>query len=139
MAEATLAVGTDLVYIPAFAEQLNTPGTRFAGVFHPLELRVAATKTATGKEAHLAGRWAVKEAFIKAWSQTMYGRPPAIGEDAVDFAEIVVRPDAWGRIAIELHGEVAAAFSQMPGDGADLAASISHDGDYATATCVIRW
>lgn len=150
-----VSVGIDLVYVPDFAAQLDTPGTRFADVFDALELRVAAGKPAAQRAAHLAGRWAVKEAFIKAWSQALYGCPPLLPADAVDFAEIQVRPDAWGRIDVALSGAVAEAFAatwggreqaghqadhtEEAGQGPRLTASLSHDGDYATATCIIYW
>ena len=54
------------------------------------------------------GRWAAKEAFIKAWSQAIYGRPPLIDPDGVDFTEIEIRPDRWGRVAPQSHLEARA-------------------------------
>lgn len=119
-------VGTDLVQISAFAEQLERPGSTFENVFSARELRTARTKPSRAE--HLAGRWAVKEAFIKAWSQSMYGSPPPIARDAVDFAEIETVPDRWNRIAVVVRGEVARAVGTHR-----VQASISHDGDYALA------
>lgn len=138
MSQATFAVGTDLVCISEFARQLELPGTRFEGVFSPTELRVAATKPSPQRRAeHLAGRWAAKEAFIKAWSQALYGRPPVLAEDEVRWAEIEVQPDAWGRVAISLKGAIreraAASLGQF-----FTSLSISHDGDYATATVLLQ-
>lgn len=129
-----VSVGTDLVHIPSFAQQLELPGTRFAQVFSASELRVAQARGLSGatRAQHLAGRWAAKEAFIKAWSQALYGRPPVMAEEAVDWAEIEVRPDAWGRVALELRGEIACLVRESLGDFS-MALSISHDGDYATA------
>lgn len=122
------AVGIDIVHVPAFAEQLATPGSTFDSVFSAMELRIATGKV--DRATHLAGRWAAKEAFIKAWSQSIYGRPPLIGEDSVDFSEIEVRPDRWNRPALQLRGEVA----RLSGDP-QTSISISHDGDYAVAVC----
>ena len=129
-----VSVGTDLVHIPSFAQQLELPGTRFAQVFSGPELRVAQARglSGTARAQHLAGRWAAKEAFIKAWSQTLYAHPPVIAEEAVDWAEIEVRPDAWGRVALELRGEIARLTRESLGEFS-TALSISHDGDYATA------
>lgn len=129
-----VSVGTDLVHIPSFAQQLELPGTRFAQVFSASELRVAQARGLSGasRAQHLAGRWAAKEAFIKAWSQALYGRPPVLAEEAVDWADIEVRPDAWGRVALELRGEIARLARESLGDFS-MALSISHDGDYATA------
>ena len=76
-----LAVGVDLVHIPGFSEQLARPGSTFEQVFSPLERRhaqqrrdavgsdgAASASLAGSRTEHLAGRWAAKEAFIKAWS-----------------------------------------------------------------------
>lgn len=134
MTMSGVSVGTDLVHIPSFAQQLELPGTRFAQVFSASELRVAQARGLSGasRAQHLAGRWAAKEAFIKAWSQALYGRPPVLAEEAVDWADIEVRPDAWGRVALELRGEIARLARESLGDFS-MALSISHDGDYATA------
>lgn len=136
------SVGTDLVHIPGFAEQLARPGTRFTGVFSAAELRLATQRFGSGsarQAEHLAGRWAAKEAFIKAWSQALYGRPPVIAPDDVDFAEIEVRADAWGgRVGLELRGAVKDAVDESLGGQWTASLSISHDGgDYATATVLL--
>lgn len=145
-----ITVGVDLVHIPGFAEQLSRPGSTFEQVFSPLERRHAQTRRdaavggaansslAGSRTEHLAGRWAAKEAFIKAWSQAIYGKPPVIEPDLVNFAEIEVLPDRWGRVALQLKGEVAAKLQGSLGD-VELALSISHDGDYATAQCLLRY
>lgn len=133
------SVGTDLVHIPGFAEQLARPGTRFTGVFSAAELRLATQRFGSGtarQAEHLAGRWAAKEAFIKAWSEALYGRPPVIAPEAVDFSEIEVRADAWGRVGIELRGAVNDAVDESLGQWT-ASLSISHDGDYATATVLL--
>lgn len=147
------AVGVDLVHVPAFAEQLGRPGSAFArGVFTAGELRVAAARARAGAGGrhdagisdawvrHLAGRWAVKECVVKAWSQALYGTPPPIHRDQLEWREIEIVPDAWGRIAVVLHGRVMEAFTATVATGhpgAHLAASLSHDGDYATATVIL--
>ncbi|WP_394282284.1 holo-ACP synthase [Corynebacterium sp.] len=123
-------VGVDVVHISAFREQLALPGSTFEAVFTARELRLAATKP--DRAEHLAGRWAAKEAFIKAWSQSIYGRPPLIEPDRVDFAEIDVVADRFGRVAIQLSGHVAAVAP------AAQSVSISHDGDYAVAVCLVQ-
>lgn len=122
------AVGIDLVHIPGFREQLALPGSIFERVFSAQELRVAETKP--DRALHLAGRWAAKEAFIKAWSQSLYGSPPLMGPDDVDFSEVEVIPDRWGRVALKLRGEVARCVGTP-----QTSLSISHDGDYAVAVC----
>ena len=128
------AIGTDLVHVPGFAEQLDTPGSTFTDVFTATEKRTAARKPAHLRAEHLAGRWAAKEAFIKAWSTALYGQPPVIAQERLDWREIEVRPDRWGRVTLILHGGVAAAVRTSLGD-VRVSLSISHDGDYATAVC----
>ncbi|MEX3505011.1 holo-ACP synthase [Corynebacterium sp. LK2510] len=122
-------VGTDIVHIPSFADQLSTPGSHFTAVFTDRELRACAGKP--DRAASLAGRWAAKEAYIKAWSQSLYGTAPLIAPDTVNFADIEVVSDAFGRVAIALRGEVARLGPPA------VSLSLSHDGDYAVAVCIV--
>ncbi|WP_136193032.1 MULTISPECIES: holo-ACP synthase [Actinomyces] len=141
-----LGVGVDLVHIPGLAEQLDQPGTVFAGrAFTARERRDAARRADAGSSPqveHLAGRWAAKEAFVKAWSaaaNTVAGRsvPPQLSPEAVDWREIELVGDRWGRPSLRLTGTVAAAVGASLGE--DAAAperwpvSLSHDGDWAVA------
>lgn len=123
-----MAVGIDLVHIPSFAAQLTAPGSRFEQVFHPAELRRAGSKL--NRNEHLAGLWAAKEAFIKAWSQSMFDQPPVMTPESVVWSDLEVRPDPWGRVQLVLHGK-------FPSD-LQPEISISHDGDYATAICIMN-
>lgn len=133
-------IGVDLVHVPSFSEQLQQVGSRFAsGVFSALENRVANTKPDTQRAAHLAGRWAAKEAFIKAWSQSRYGRAPIIAPEELNWSEIEIRPDAYGRIQLGFRGRVEQALHES--FGANLPQpqlSVSHDGDYAIAHCLLQ-
>lgn len=122
-------IGTDLVHIPGFAQQIQLPGSTFARVFTDQEWRECATKS--NANASLAGRWAAKEAYVKAWASTRFGQPPEIPRDDFDFAEVEVVQDAFGRPAIRLRGragEVGPPVSSV---------SISHDGDYAVAVVAV--
>lgn len=133
-------IGVDLVHVPSFKEQLNQAGSRFSsGVFSALETRIAKTKPETQRPAHLAGRWAAKEAFIKAWSQTLYGRAPIIAPEELNWSEIEVRPDAHGRIQLGFRGRVQQALQDSFGPNfPQPQLSISHDGDYAVANCLLQ-
>jgi holo-[acyl-carrier protein] synthase len=132
--EGIVGVGIDVVGITAFAEQLEQPGTRFAQAFTPGERRAARSGAGSETES-LAARWAAKEAVIKAWSSTRFGRPEVIDPEQVDLREIEVRTDAWGRPAIRLHGNVADSM-------ADYIAlvSLTHDeaADVAAAFVVLQ-
>lgn len=128
-----MSMGIDLVYIPAFAEQLRMPGSRFEHVFSAGELRRAAAKpNARRREEHLAGLWAAKEAFVKAWSAQHFGQPPAIAPERLQWQEIEVTQDPFGRPKLRLLGGVA---KHVGIDEAEV--SISHDHEYATAICVL--
>src|SRR5699024_10498307 len=67
---------------------------------------------------------------IKAWSASLYGRPPVLDEHV--HAEIEVICDAWRRPAIRVHRRVAEHTA-----GASFHISLSHDADYATAYAVM--
>ncbi|SHE26125.1 holo-ACP synthase AcpS [Actinomyces glycerinitolerans] len=141
-----LGVGVDLVHISGLAEQLHQPGTVFAErAFTARERRDAARRadvTGSAQAEHLAGRWAAKEAFIKAWSQAVNasaGRavPPQLSPEAVDWREIELITDRWGRPSLRLTGAVAVAVTDSLGDGAagpqHWPVSLTHDGDWAAA------
>lgn len=138
--------GLDLVDVSSLAHQLTIPGTVFAErAFTARELREAVRRSdATGslQAEHLAARWAAKEAFIKAWSQAVSTAaggpvPPVIAPDEVDWRQIEVVTDRWGRPSLRLSGEVAQAVARSLGPGADDAArwpvSLTHDGSWAAA------
>ena len=133
-----ISIGTDLVHIPAFAEQLAQPGSSFMDVFGAGERRLASTRAGNRNAEHLAGRWAAKEAFIKAWSQAIYGQPPVIAEEDVQWALIEVRADRWGRVALDIAPSLDTQVRESIGDYT-TSLSISHDGDYATAVCVLSY
>ena len=90
----------------------------------------------------LAARWAAKEALVKAWSaaaNAASGRAvaPVLAPEAVDWREIEVLTDRWGRPGLRLGGRVLDAVERSLGAGAGQAsrwsASLSHDGDWAAA------
>ncbi|MGJ9413618.1 holo-ACP synthase [Aeromicrobium sp. CF4.19] len=120
-----IGVGTDLVHVPSFAEQLQRPGTRFAQVFTAGERR-----DAEGRPESLAVRWAAKEALVKAWSGSMFGSPPVMGDEVLGLVEVV--RDAWDRPRLRLHGDVGKHL-----DGVDVHVSLSHDVDHALAHVVL--
>ena len=144
-----LAVGTDLVHIPDFEAQLDQPGTVFAQrTFTARELREArrrAQEKGTNPAQHLAARWAAKESFIKAWSQAHIlgaksrgtSTSPVILTEDVDWREIEVVTDRWGRPSLRLSGTVAHAVEHSLGEEVSTPGcwpvSMSHDGDYAAA------
>lgn len=153
------AIGVDLVDVASFGEQLGQDGSVFHRVFTAREWNAAARFTpeqgASACEASeglptsgassglsmrsiqsLAARWAAKEAFIKAWSSLYYGREDPLERDQVNWAEIEVVNDRWGRPSLRFHGAIAAALKQTEREiSASLTwlVSLSHDGNYAIA------
>ena len=87
---------------------------------------------------HLAGRWAVKEAVLKAWSAALYGSPPVIAPDLLVWSEIETVCDAWGRPSVRLSGHVARQVAATVGEDASWNVSLSHDGDSAVAFVVLE-
>ncbi|WP_448760361.1 holo-ACP synthase [Actinomyces oricola] len=151
------AVGMDLVHVPSLAEQLKQPGTVFTDrAFTARERRDAAARAqqrgagAQGAAEHLAARWAAKEAFVKAWSQALAlrarecGTPagPVIAPEDLDWRQIEVRSDRWGRPWLSLSGRVADAVTASLGPGSAASecwpASITHDEDWAAAIVLLR-
>ncbi|OAA16230.1 Holo-[acyl-carrier-protein] synthase [Corynebacterium afermentans subsp. afermentans] len=123
-------IGTDLVHIPGLAQQMKLPGSTFMQVFTDRERRECAAKP--DPVTSLAGRWAVKEAYVKAWASTRFGRSPQIAPDDFNFAEVEVVQDAFGRPAVQLHGRAGEVGPPV------CSVSISHDGDYAVAVVAVQ-
>lgn len=111
------AVGTDIVRVARLSD-LGTPAFLDRS-FTPAE--IAASHAAPS----LAGRWAAKEAVMKALGA-------GVGEIAL--TDIETLPDASGRPVVTLHG--AAADRARKAGLNHWQVSISHDGDYAIAVAL---
>jgi holo-[acyl-carrier protein] synthase len=118
-----LRVGIDLVRISRIAGSLDQFGERFLRrVFTDDE--VAYARSAPGcAAARLAARFAAKEAGKK-----------ALGLDGVGWRDLEVRRAAGGGCDLVLHGAARAAAESI--GLAQLALSMSHEGDHATALVV---
>lgn len=120
MSVMALRVGIDLVQVSRIAASLEAFGERFlARVFTPGELAYARDKPES-----LASRFAAKEAVKK-----------ALELDGVGWTDIEVVRRASGACEVALHGEARTAAAAL---GAELALSMSHEGDFATAMVVAR-
>ncbi len=115
-----LRVGIDLVQVSRIAGSVDAFGDRFLNkIYTAGEIEYA------GRQAdRLAVRFAAKEATKKALELE-------IGWHDV---EVVRRPS--GACDLKLHG---AARREQQRLGAELALSMSHEGDYATAVVVAQW
>ena len=131
-----LGLGHDVVDVPAFAKQLNEPGTRMRSLFSMREI----------------WQTAGKEAFLKAWCA-------AISRHAKDGAEVAypytldnfpwvrieILDDSHGVPRVILSSEVQRKVQQSLGlpldpvrQSYDISISISHDGPIASAVVMLE-
>lgn len=149
-----LGLGHDVVDVPAFAKQLNEPGTRMRSLFSMREIWQTAQRSQLKHDdeaVHLAARWAGKEAFLKAWCA-------AISRHAKDGAEVAypytldnfpwvrieILDDSHGVPRVILSSEVQRKVQQSlglpldPRQSYDISISISHDGPIASAVVMLE-
>lgn len=91
-----LGVGHDVVDVAAFGDQLREPGSRFRALFSVRELRQAAARARVKHDdeaAHLAVRWAGKEAVLKAWCEALGERPYPYTLDDFPWAQVEIVDD----------------------------------------------
>lgn len=136
---SVVGVGLDLVNVESFGRQIEATGTSFLlETFTPVEMagaaEVASSLGPAARTQHLAARLGAKEAFVKAWSMTRVGRVPALA--SVQWKEIEVRNDAWGRPILHLSGQTAEAVSRTLGE-VSVTVSLSHDDSMAAAVVVL--
>jgi holo-[acyl-carrier protein] synthase len=145
-----LGLGLDVVDVALFAEQLADGASGFvAATFRPSERRRGGPNGPNGPNDpsdprrralhHLAGRFAAKEAFVKAWSSARRGQPPALAPADLDLRDIEVVDDGFGRPALRFHGPVRNAVERLDkGRPPVVHLSISHDGATAAAVVVLE-
>ncbi len=129
-----LGVGIDLVGVESFAEQLAAGGSAFADqTFTAAELRAGSGPA--GAAQHLAGRYAAKEAFVKAFSGARPGRAPVAPAPGLAAHRGGFR---WlGRPGLRLHESVAAAVRASLGEVV-IQVSITHEPSMAAAVVVLE-
>lgn len=116
MGTAPLAIGTDLVRIARW-EKYATDERFLRRTFTDAEIALC-----TGNASCLAGRWAAKEAVLKALGA-------GIGTVPLTAIEVGREPD--GRPVLALHGQALDRARAMGLTRWQV--SISHDGEYAVA------
>ena len=116
-----MGIGTDIVSVARIKMMLDRHGERFlARCFRPGEIVSSAP-------ASVAGRWAAKEAFLKALGADVRGIP---------YRNIEVVKSVHGPVKLVLHGRAGDALSAAGGDGIHL--TISHEREFAVATVIIE-
>lgn len=113
----------DLCHIPRLEKALPRVGRR---AFTAAELKRAHSTARAGE--FLAGRWAAKEAFLKALGTGISG--------FITMKTIHVGADQKGRPVIQISSAAAARVKRIGAGTVHL--SITHAGDYAMAMVVIE-
>ncbi|WP_448597679.1 holo-ACP synthase [Thermoleptolyngbya sp.] len=126
-----LSLGTDIVHIPRIRALLDRFGDRFLKkVYTAIEQQdywqacAQAIETQVGI-ARLAGRWAAKEAVVKAMGTGWRG---------IRYTDVEIQRQRNGAPTVCLHGTAAQWATQVGGGNWQL--SLSHDGEYAIATAM---
>lgn len=123
-------LGTDLVYIPRIEATIERFGDRFIHrVYTPGEQLDCGWHKNLPKHAlinKLAGRWAAKEAIVKALGTGWRG---------VGYTDVEIRRSQTGAPVVYLHGRAMVLLAEYPEVQWQL--SLSHDGDYAIATAIL--
>ncbi len=118
---ARFGCGIDVVDMPRFQRTLRRGGSAFIRrVFRPGEVAYAQARPRT-RLLHLAGRFAAKEAVIKAVSQVAPSRAPGM-------RDVEVRNDRLGRPRIILHGKARRLHVHI---------SLSHVDTVAVASAIV--
>ncbi|MFH8366942.1 holo-ACP synthase [Streptomyces sp. NPDC018031] len=120
-----LAIGVDLVKVERVRRLLEDNPAAEAELFTPREIAYCAGRR--NRYAHLAARFAAKEATLKALGTGLGPR--------LRWTDVEVRNEPLGRPRIHLHG-TAAELAGGPG-GWSGEISLSHTDDYAVAQTVL--
>lgn len=126
-----VGIGIDVVAIDRIADLMDRHGPRFLercfrhpGPFSEVDESARSDRAAP---AWVAGRWAAKEAFLKALGKDVRGIP---------YREIEVPPLYSGSTGMILHGRAREAMDLSGGGRIHL--TISHDGNLAVASVLIE-
>jgi len=124
---AIVGIGTDLARISRFRAFLDSGKTAIIErVFCAEEKSYSLAKR--DPASHLAARFAVKEAFLKALGLGL--------REGITWQDMEVIRDSLGKPSLQLAGRAAEICRERGVVSVHL--SYSHDGDYATATVVLE-
>jgi len=123
-----VGIGTDIVAVERVAGLLARHGDRFiARCFRDNERRLFASHAEGDLAAKIAGRWAAKEAFLKALGGRISHIP---------YRDVSVAAGADGEPVLAVAGKAERALAQR--GGARVFLTISHERRYAVATVLIE-
>jgi len=122
-----VGVGIDMVDVARIEGLLRRYGARFVGrVFTETEARYALRSVRAAER--LAGRFAVKEAVLKALGTGVTPR--------IRWKDVETVPGLLGRPQVRLYGGASLRMEEL--GGASVHVSLSHDGGRAVAVVVIE-
>ncbi|TGM91246.1 holo-ACP synthase [Leptospira licerasiae] len=123
----SVSVGVDLTFIPEFQESLHDKATFFFKItFTEWERKKGQTKPDNQRASFFAGRYAAKEALIKAIDGYRLFQKPDL---TVNYSEIEIRNDDYGRPYFRFYENFETYLNNLKPNSIRL--SISHTGDYA--------
>lgn len=128
LASSTVRIGTDLVSCTRMKKSVSNPAF-LSKVFHRNEIDACLKKA--HPEQSFAGRFAAKEAFLKALGTGLY-------TNGMGPQDVWVEADGHGRPLLCL-SDAALDLIRKRGDCVGLDLSISHDSEFAIATVVIQY
>jgi len=120
-----IGIGTDITECIRIEKMLQRHGAHFLEhVFTDREIRYSSSKKRSSE--HFAGRWAAKEAVLKALGTGWIG--------GISWKDVEVINEIGGRPRIVLHGGAQKNAAQL--EIAEIQISISHCSSYAIAYAV---
>ncbi|GJD18880.1 acyl-carrier protein synthase [Rivularia sp. IAM M-261] len=125
-----IRVGTDIVYIPRIQALITRFGDRFLQrVYTPNEQQHCGVSNELNRMAinKLAGRWAAKEAVVKALGTGWRG---------IGYTDVEICRHSSGVPFVLFHNKAEAIVTALGDLDNNCQLSLSHDGDYATATAI---
>ena len=120
-----LGIGIDITEIKKIKESIRSQAFQ-QKVFTPAELK--AVDRFKNKAEHLAGKFAAKEAFMKAIGAGIW--------QEVWFSQIEVLNDEVGKPHIKVHGEAEKRIKESGSE--KIHVSISHSGGMAVAVVILE-
>lgn len=118
--------GTDIAEVHRIAKKLENNAALMTHIFSDLEIDYCQKQNVPAQS--FAARFAVKEAFLKAFGVTF------IGNHALP--EIEVQNNEHGKPSIVLHGKTLEAYIQLGLQ--QIHVSISHSKEYAVASVILE-
>lgn len=117
-----LGIGNDIVEIARIQSAIDRYQDRFLNRLFTTKEQSYCLRRKT-PSVHFAGRFAAKEAIVKAFGTGFI--------DGIQWLDIEIVPDASGKPCVQLSAKVSEMFNQPM-----IHLSISHCRDYATATAI---